>query len=345
MNNILQKSGLFLLCAFIPASLIGCSENAKSVNSENYIMNTYISQTVYGKNAERASENVNDILEELENGFSMYIENSDIDRINKNAGIEPVKVSDYTFNLLKIAAEYSSKSNGVFDITVAPLTKLWAIDSASPHIPTEQELETALSLIDYSKIVFDDEKNTVFLASENMEIDLGGVAKGYFIEKIGEEYKKSGVTSALCSIGGNIATFGKKPDGNPFVLGIRDPLGETGNDIVGTLLSTDETVATTGGYERFFEQNGVKYHHVFDLKTGMPCNNSLLSVTVIAKDGGLADFLSTTLFLSDIDIVKSCLSDTRFSVIAIDKEKNIYCSDSIRNRFTLTSGEYRIATP
>lgn len=334
-----------LICvALILSSLFllgGCDNASKEpTKTEEFIMSTIITQTVYGKNSELAANNVNELLKKLENDFSIYVEDSYISQINKNAGLSPVKVNDYTFDLLKTATEYSAMSQSLFDITVAPLSKLWAIESDSPHIPTQEELARVLPLIDYRNVEFNDDNMTVFLKEKGMSIDLGGIAKGYFIQRVKEEYEKQGVSSAICSVGGNIFTFGKKPDGKEFVVGIRDPQGETSNSYMGKLKSTDETIATTGKYERYFENDGIKYHHVLDLSTGFPSESDLQSVTVVSSDGGLADYLSTTLFLAGSDAIKSYLNDTRFSVLVIDNNNQVYCSNAIKGRFTITNNKY-----
>lgn len=330
---------LFFLCS-------GCQIEEDPAEVESFAMSTYITQKVYGPDKEQAAEAVKTLLNSLEEKLSLFKEGSDIDRINKNAGVEPVKVDAYTFELVQIAKEYSRLSENRFDVTIAPLTLLWAVDSDEPHIPTQEELDQILPLVDWSKIRLDEEKQTVFLQEKGMAIDLGGIAKGYIAKRIREEYQKWDVTSAVVSIGGNIDVFGRKPDGSLYTLGIRDPASVTGMLLVGTIAVEDKVVSTSGAYERYFEQDGVIYHHILDPQTGFPAESDLLSVSVISDDGGLSDYLSTTLFIAGKEAIADYIHDDRFAAIIIDKDNKVYLSDSIRDSFTLTNTEdYTLAQP
>ncbi len=321
----------------------GCSQTSEEPErSEIFVMSTYVSQQVYGEQKAEAVKKVNELLVSLEKELSLYIEGSDIDRINKNAGIAPVEVSDYTYELVKKAKEYSELSEGRFDITIAPVTLLWAIDSDHPTVPEQAQLDEALKLVDYRKIQLDDEKKSVYLETKGMALDLGGVAKGYIAGRIWEEYQKYAIKTALVSIGGNICAYGLKPDGKPFKLGIRDPLSTVSTDIIGKLTVTDRIVATTGAYERYFEKDGKRYHHVLDPKTGYPVDSDLLSVTVICPDGGLADYLSTTLFIGGKALVSEYMNDSRFDLIVIDKDKKVTVSKEIQDQFELTAEGYEL---
>ena len=313
----------------------GCTSQQEPVNAELYVMDTQVTQQVYGTDAEKASEAVNQRLSELEQLLSLYVESSEISKINENAGKTPVKVDTYTFELLKKGRDFSEKSNGLFDITIAPLSTLWGITSDHPKVPSENEIASALNHVSYQNLILDEDAQTAFLKEEGMAIDLGGIAKGYFCEEIESIYADYDVDSALISIGGNIYTYHTKPDGSPYRLGIRNPLSDSANDLMGILSSHDEVVATTGTYERYFVQDGVRYHHILDLKTGYPCDSDLISVTVVAKDGALADALSTTLFLAGKEAIASYINHPDFSVIVIDEENRVYVSPSLADRFTI----------
>ena len=176
-----------------------------------------------------------------------------------------------------------------------------------------------------------------------MAIDLGGIAKGFFCEKIEEIYRQYDVSSALVSIGGNIYTYGQKPDGESYRLGIRNPNDLNGSSIMGILSSHDEVVSTSGAYERYFEQDGILYHHILDLETGFPAQSDLLSVTVICKDGGLADFLSTALYLEGRKAISSYLNSEQFQVIVIDQNNQVYISPSLKERFTITDSAFLLS--
>lgn len=335
---------LMLLPLLLCTILGGCKPAADMTSTvkDSYILNTVITQQIYGENGDEAAAAVEAELRKLEQQLSLYVEGSDIDKINKNAGLEPVKVNDFTYELIKTALEYSRLSNGIFDITIAPLTTLWGISGDSPRLPSEDEIATAVSLIGYEKVVVDDSASTVFLTEKGMALDLGGVAKGYFCKIISEIYEKHEIDSAFCSIGGNILTYGIKPDGKPFKLGIRDPNGETASELFATITSSNEVVATTGGYERFFEQDGVRYIHILSTENGMPIESDIISATVISSDGGLADFLSTALFIAGSDHIESYIDNENFSVVIVTEDKRVYASSSIKNRLSIIDDEYTL---
>ena len=245
--------------------------------------------------------------------------------------------------MIEKAKKYSELSQGRFDITIAPVTLLWGIDTDHARTPSPEEIREALLYVGYSRILLDAEKQTVFLQKQGMKIDLGGIAKGFISQAIGNEYQKFEIKSALVSIGGNICTYGKKPDGNAFTLGIRDPESVSGEGLCGKLKAFDTVVSTSGAYERYFEQDGKKYHHIFDPQTGYPAESDLLSVTVVSKDGGLADYLSTTLYAAGSSFIPNYLNDSRFSVIVIDNQKKVHISKTLADSFELAGDGYSLA--
>ena len=320
--------------------LSGCTSSNMQQTGELFIMSTYVTQQVYGEHADEAIHAVNELLEAYDATFSLYKEDSEINRINQNAG---TAVSEETFSLIQKAKQYSESSGGLFDLTVAPLSTLWGINSENPRVPSDEEIAAALNLVDYRDVILEESEQTVYLKREGMAIDLGGIAKGFFCEKIEEIYRQYDVSSALVSIGGNIYTYGQKPDGESYRLGIRNPNDLNGSSIMGILSSHDEVVSTSGAYERYFEQDGMLYHHILDLETGFPAQSDLLSVTVICKDGGLADFLSTTLYLEGRKAISSYLNSEQFQVIVIDQNNQVYISPSLKERFTITDSAFLLS--
>lgn len=339
MKKIISASSVFLL-GLVILVFTGCTQKNQPFSSEAFVMSTYVTQQVYGANKEKAAENVNELLVKFEEQLSLFKEASDIGKINKNAGHSPVQVNDYTFDIIKTAKRYSELSQKRFDITIAPITLLWGIDTENARVPEQAEISKALELVSYENIKLDEQEKSVLLLKEGMALDLGGIAKGYIIDEIKSEYEKQGITSALVSIGGNVFAYGTKPDGTSFKLGIRDPNGQTSNALMGTLTVKDKTVATTGAYERNFEKNGKLYHHILDINTGYPVESDLAGVTVISADGGLADYLSTTLYIAGKENIKSYINDDRFEVIVIDKQNKVYISPSLKNSFKITNDAY-----
>lgn len=340
-----MKKKLCLLClitALIAPLLISCASK-QPIETQTFAMNTIITQKIFdGEVGREAANEVNQKIREIENQLSLYIEGSDIDKVNKNAGLAPVKVNDFTFDLIKTSKELSEKSEGLFDITIAPLTLLWGVTSENPKVPAEAEIERVLSLVDYNNIILDEAEKTVFLNEKGMALDLGGIAKGYIASSIKEIYEKHGITSATVSLGGNIYTHGLKPDGSEFVLGIRNPNDGNASSYMGTLKSTGDVVATTGAYERYFVEDGKTYSHILSLENGYPVEGDLLSVTVIAEDGGLADYLSTTLFIAGKENIDKFLNNDKFAVIVIDKDNEVYISDSLKDKFSITDNTFKL---
>ncbi len=313
---------------------------------QKFLMDTFVKQTTYdtSADAEQKIAEVFDMLTEFENKVSMHISGSDISKVNNGAGVTVVKVSPETYELVKRSKELSQKSGGKFDITIGPLVKAWGITTDSPCVPDAEELQALVKRVNASKITLHDKNVTVYLSDPYMSIDLGGVAKGYACDLVRKKYQELGLTDGMISIGGNIYSFGKKADGTAYTIGLRDPYGAA-EDTYGNIVAPDKVIATTGGYERYFEQDGKRYIHILDPKTGYPVESDLAAVTVISEDGLLADYLSTTLFAAGKDALLANINNEKFDVIAVDTEKNVYLSDGIKDSFVLTNQEeYRFGT-
>ena len=224
--------------------------------------------------------------------LSKTIQGSDVDRIN-HAGGQPVQVDHETWEILRRAIEVSDSSGHAFSVTIAPLTALWDFTGGTNRMPTDEERLAALPLVNDDLMILG-ENDTVTLP-EGMEVDLGGIAKGYIADQIAEAIRGR-VLGATLNFGGNVYAVGIKPDASPFRVGIRDPQGGD-NDSIAVVSVSDLSVVTSGIYERYFELNGVRYHHILDPGTGMPADSGLISVTIVSRDGCLADALSTSLFV------------------------------------------------
>lgn len=315
--------------------------NARQVKAvtSSFIMDTVVTQQVYGKNAEEAAEEVIQKLTEFEQKYSMYLETSEIYRLNEAAGREAVALSPDVFSFLRRAAELSESSGGVFDITIAPLTTLWGITTGNTKVPDQVAIERAKSLVDIHSLVFDEENQTAYLQKSGQAVDLGGIAKGFSCGIAEKIYEKYGVTGALLSIGGNLYAYKEKPDGTEFKVGVRDPRGEE-NAYFASLNIQDTVVSTSGDYERYFEVDGVRYHHILDPDTGYPSRSGLISVTIITPDGTLAEFWSTTLFIQGKEALEKYRYRDDFGFIAVDSDFNIYVSENLREKVMITNENY-----
>lgn len=298
-----------------------------------FVMDTFVDQKLAGPKSQQAVEAVNQQLRAFEKRISAYDLSSEISKINQNAGIAYVQVSEETFSILQLAKEYSALSEGLFDITIGPLVELWNITGENPRVPEQQEIQKALELVDYRDVLLQEENYRVMLRRKGQKLNLGGVAKGMAGALAMESAKALGVHAGYLSVGGNIFTIGKKKDGASYRFGVRDPRGEA-SDYIGVVELTDTTMATSGDYERYFEKDGVRYHHILHPDTGYPGDSDLISVSVICKDGGLADFLSTALFLAGREKAMSHAKEGGFECILIDRDKNVYLSDGMKDCFT-----------
>jgi thiamine biosynthesis lipoprotein len=227
--------------------------------------------------------------------LSRTVEGSDVWNINHSNG-EPVEVSGETASLIETALTYCDLSGGRFDIAVAPIVDLWNFHEDGDHtLPDDDVLAEALTHIDYHNVTVDG--TTVTLQDPDAGIDLGGIAKGYIADRLKDYIVSQGVTSGLINLGGNTLTIGQKPGGKDWKLGIRKPFGETASDLIAILSVNDDSLVTSGNYERYFEKDGIIYHHILDPDTGYPAQTGLQSVSILSDSSADGDALSTTCFL------------------------------------------------
>ncbi len=335
-KTILLIVGIVVLAFIAGGSVLSYLLTPKLITANGFAMSTYINQQIYMNDSRKADALASDMMTELavfEDRLSMYRAQSEISSINDNAGVAPVAVSEETYALIKKAIGYCEQSDGMFDITIAPVTKAWGINSDAPRVPSQEELQALKELVNYRDVLLDDTARTVMLKKSGQAIDLGAVAKGEACNIAHTLYAKRGTPAGLISIGGNIMVMGKKPGGKDFVVGVRDPRGAP-NEVIATVRLTDEVLSTSGDYERFFKQGGKSYHHIMDPSTASPAETDLMSVTVICEDGMYADFLSTWLFMLGKGGALARFDDLNAGVVAVDKEKNVYVSPRLADALT-----------
>ncbi|MDD2400735.1 MAG: FAD:protein FMN transferase [Clostridia bacterium] len=280
------------------------SQQVCEYQSEEFLMDTLVSISTYGTDTDLlklATEEafvemrrIADLTDRFSEGDSLACNASDVSRINKMAGIEPVTVDKDVVNILKLAKEYTELTNGAFDITIGPVMDLWGFGQEKQKVPNSLEIQKVLELVDSKKIILNEDLCTAYLSQKSMSLDLGAVAKGYAVEKAVNILENQGIKSALIDAGGNIRVLGKKDNEKPWKVGIQDPRDTS--SLVGILSLVDESAVTSGDYYRSIEINGRTYNHIISPKTGFPVGDNM-SVTVITKDAFTADVLSTALFL------------------------------------------------
>ena len=334
-NKILLAAGCCAAAALVAVGVLrGLARTPH--DSTTYAMSTIVTQRAYGLQAEQAMRQVESTLREFEGRLSLFDQDSEIAAINAAAGDHPVRVSAATFGLLRQSLALSATSEGAFDITIAPLTQLWGITTDHPRVPTQQEIDGALALVGDAEVQLDQQASTVFLPRAGQAIDLGGIAKGNACVLAQRIYEDCGVKSAVLSIGGNVYVRGRNPDGEQFRVGFRTPKRADESYIASVALE-NQVMAVSGGYERYFEEGGVRYHHILSSETGYPAQSDIVSVGVICEDGTRADFLSTTLFVWGTEKTREFMrSHDDVAVILLTEGDELLVSRSLQESFRLS---------
>lgn len=311
------------------------SDSSQEYTSDVFAMDTYMTLTAYGENAQEAVEAGIAEIQRLDDLLSTGKDTSEVAQINANGGGVLSEDTDY---LVKRALDIYQSTNGAFDISIYPVMQLWGFTTGNFAVPSESDLAAKLALVDAGKIILSEENGQTSISlPEGMEIDLGGIAKGYTSGRVMDVMKSYGIKSAVINLGGNAHVLGNKTDGSQWKVGIQDPEDENG--YLGGVSVTDKAIITSGGYERYFvdEDTGVKYHHIIDPKTGYSANNGLISVTIVSADSTLADGLSTSLFvLGTEDAITYCeehCAEDGFDAIMEDEDGKLYITDGIYDDF------------
>ena len=281
-------------------------------------MDTLMRVKIWGSDA--AADAVQQEVYRLEKLLSVTENSSDVALLNCG-GYK--RISDETDELLHSALTISERTGGAFDPTVYPLVRLWGFTEATQRVPSQDELQAALSHIGIENV---DAQDGFAELKNGAQLDFGGIAKGYAAERCSSILQASGVEAALLALGGNVQTVGSKPDGTPWAIGIADPAQP--EQSLATLRFTGPlALVTSGGYQRYFEKDGVRYHHILDPKTGMPAQSGLASVTVLAQSGTLADALSTALFVMGLDeATEFWRASDDFEAVFITDDGEIYAT-------------------
>jgi len=266
------------------------------LEAQDFIMNTGVEQKIIGHAPRAIYDAVVKKLHMLEDMMSFYREKSETTRLNRQAGKEAVKLSSEMMFVLEQAQTVASLSQNAFHILLAPLVQLWRNAGARNQMPSQDEIHRVLTLCGSDNLVLDKATGTAYLKQEGAMIDLGAIGKGFAADICCDLYKELGASSAFVNLGGNVKTLGTRPDGKPWMVGLQHPDKARGNSY-GAILCTDQSVVTSGAYERYQVIDGRKYHHIISGQTGHPSESDLKSVTVIADHSIQADALSTAAFV------------------------------------------------
>lgn len=332
MVKNMTKSFLIMLCVLLAISFTACSNSeVDPYENEGFAMGTIIRQRIYHDNAEDISRQVIDRITNIEDNMTINKEGGEINKLNSSAGMDFVELSEDTLLVLNKAKKMSQLSWGAFDVTVGAIVKQWDMFSENPDVPSQETIHSLLGLVDYEGIIIDDSK--VKLEKIGQKVDLGAIAKGFAGDEAIKVYSKNGVKSAFISLGGNIVALGGKPDGSPWKIGIRDPRGIEGS-YIGIVSVKDKAVVSSGDYERYFEKDGVRYHHIIDPKTGYPADSGLMGSTIISDTSIDADALSTATFVLGLEKGMELIKKLDgVEAIFITDDKKIHTSEGLKDVF------------
>ncbi len=318
------------------------NENIEPVSKTEFLLGTVVTVSLYDDASDEVFTKIFDRLREIESKMTINSENSEVMDINQNAGQDFVKVSDDTFYVIEKGKYFSELSGGRFDISIGPLVKLWNIGTEYASVPSEAEINAKKTLINYKNVILNEEEKSVMLKKTGMIIDLGGIAKGYAADEAIKILKENNVDSAIINLGGNVFAHGKKPNGDSWRIGIQNPFAPRGN-YVGIANIIDKSVVSSGVYERYFEKDGKRYHHILDPETGYPVENNLVSVTIIADKSIDADSLSTSVFSLGLEEGLEFIEKfDSAEAVFITKDSEVYVTLGLKNDFELTDSSFKL---
>lgn len=328
-----KRRALSLLAIVIISCLAtGCSKTTKPLSHSIFAMDTVMDVTIYGD--EEQLRDIENIVYSIEDELSVTNATSAVYQLN-TAGSLVVDME--LASLVTRSLDLCKETDGALDITIYPVSRAWGFTRGQYQVPDTSELNRLLANVDYNGVSTDicDNQTTIRLKS-GKQVDFGSVAKGYAADRIVEYMASSGISGGLINLGGNVHTYGTKPDGSLWKIGIANP--ENVSEYVGYLELTDRAVVTSGGYQRYFEQDGKIYHHIINPATGYPADNDLASVSVIGESGFMCDGLSTALFVMGLDEAINYWRDHGdFELVLVDKAGNVYITKGLERIFT--SGE------
>lgn len=334
--------------SLILALLAGCTSESSPdpTVAQRSLLGTVLRIQAYGKPAtDRLLNEVFDRIAEIEAKMSTSTQDYDTTellQVNRAAGDHAVSVSPDTYHVVERGLYFSELTEGAFNVTIWPLVSLWGIGTEDARVPAEEELERARSLVDHGELELLP-NNEIYLPKEGMGVDVGGIAKGYAADEAAQMLREAGIDHALLDFGGNILVIGNKPNGEAWRIGVQQPDGKR-STYLGILEAQDQTIVTSGPYERYFEQDGKRYHHILNSETGYPAEAGLTQVTIVSERSMSADALSTACYVMGLedalDLVESL---DGVDAIFVTDLREVYITEGLRATFSITEEEYRLA--
>lgn len=329
------KMYLTILIALVSINIAGCGKSEEKKEStlakrELFAMDTYMTLSAYGEKSEAALEEAVAEIERLDSLLSTGDSQSEVYIVNEN-GSEIL--SEDTAAIIEKSLELYESTEGNFDITIYPLMVEWGFSTENYKVPEEERIKELIKNVGAKSIEYDKKEKFLSLP-EKVQIDFGGIAKGYTSDKIMDIFERYEIESGMVSLGGNVQLYGNKTDGSLWKVAVENP-NDT-SDYIGVIETKDKAIITSGGYERFFEENGEKWHHILDPKTGYPAKSGLTSVTIVSAEGMLADGLSTALFVMGKEKALTYWENNtdKFDTILVEEDGKITITEGLKDEFT-----------
>jgi thiamine biosynthesis lipoprotein len=333
--NVWRVSLFSAVTLLLVVMVCGCSIGKSMHTSSLFAMNTIME--LEADCDDEVITGAEDMIRTLEKELSVTDKDSEIARLNDTG---QAQLSEDVADIMKRALDLCDETGGALDISIYPVLRTWGFTTGEYRVPEDVEIEELLQNVDYSKVELTG--NAVSL-QEGMQVDLGSVVKGYTGTAVADYFKKEGVSSALINLGGNVQCIGTKLNGEKWKVAIKSPFSDSSSGILGVITVQDEAIITSGGYERFFEEDGEVYWHILDPSTGRPAKSGLASVTIIGQDGLKCDGLSTALFVMGLDgAIDFWKSSDNFDAVLVTEEGEVYVTEGVAADFSLTP-EYRDA--
>ena len=319
-------TAVFLLTFFL-----ACPAAAEEASRTIFAMDTVMTLQAEGDGAEEAIEEAVSEILRLDALLSTGNPDSEVSILNRQGSITPTEEIKELFTSSRTLWE---QTGGAFDITIYPVMQLWGFTTQEYHVPAPEELEQVRPLVDMEQVTLDEQANLLSFEKEGMAIDFGAIAKGYTSSRIHALFEERGLERGLVNLGGNVHAYRTKAGDQPWRIAIRDPWKT--DQYLGVLEIRDEAVITSGGYERYFEEDGVTYHHIIDPSTLRPADSGLASVTIVCKDGTLADGLSTSLFVLGTEKAQEYWQEhsREFEAILVTEDGTVLLTEGLEGRFT-----------
>ena len=338
----MKKYCLFLLLVLTLASCKpAVRKESRTVFALGTVCNIQLFTAMPQAEADAVLQTCTRRLEELERHLSANAESSTLIDINKAAGVSAINVPADIYPLFERALFFAEKTDGAFNPVIGGVVKLWNIGFENARKPEDRDIQEALSRIDYKDVQLTGA--AVFLKKAGMKFDLGAIAKGFAADELSRIVTQAGIVHAVIDIGGTISAVGKRPDGKRWNIGIRDPRVQQGQPIISAPIES-RSISTSGSYERYFEQDGVRYHHIIDPATGYPVRSNVIAVSVFSESATDADALSTACFVLGYEKAVELLaelSDTE--ALFIFDDKSIRTTGDLEKNIVILNSAFRFA--